>query len=79
MESLCQELGVPRKQIRETIKSDRFVVIVHKSWMKCLMEQKRVAKFPIHPGFDEWPACKDGLGNGWQLTYITVRLYCTLW
>lgn len=74
MEALCQELGVPRKQIRETIKSDRLTVIVHQSWLKCLIEQKRVAKFPIHPGFDEWPTGEDGLGNGWKLTYFTVML-----
>lgn len=76
MDALCQELGVPRKQIRETTKSDRLMVIVHQSWIKCLVEQKRVSKFPVHAGFDEWPVSEDGLpGNGWKLTYFTVSTY----
>lgn len=74
MEVLCQELGVPRKQIRETNKSDRLMVIVHQSWIKCLVEQKRVAKFPVHAGFGEWPDGDTDLGNSWKLTYFMVNL-----
>lgn len=75
MEALIQELGIPRKHIRETNKPDRFVVIVHKSWLKYLIEQKRVAKFPVHLGFDEWPAVDDGLGHSWKLIYFTVIFF----
>lgn len=72
MDSICQEIGIPKKQIKETKKPDRYIVIVHKSWLKCLMQQKRVPKFPIHDGFDEWPSSENGLGHAWTLTYVTV-------
>lgn len=72
MDSICQEIGIPKKQIKETKKPDRFVAIVNKSWLKCLVQQKRLAKFPIHNGFDEWPASENSLGHAWTLAYITV-------
>lgn len=74
METICQELGIPRKQIKETKRSDRFIVIVHKSWLKCLSQQNSVAKFPIHPGFDEWPNNEENIKQDWSLTYFTVKL-----
>lgn len=72
MESICQEIGVPRKQIKETKRIDRHVVIVHRAWLSCLVQEKCVAKFPCHPGFDEWPTTDDGCGRDWTLTYFVV-------
>lgn len=72
MDTIYQEIGVPRKQIRETQRSDRFIVITNRSWIKCLIQQKQIAKFPCHPGFDEWPTKNDDLGNDWCLTYFVV-------
>lgn len=71
MEALCQELGIPRKQIKETKRPDRYIVIVHKSWLKCLVQQKCVNSFRVHPGFDEWPT-NDEIGQDWSLTFFTV-------
>lgn len=72
MDVICQELGIPRKQIKETKRLGRFIVIVHKSWLKCLVKESILSKFHIHPGFDEWPNNADSLGPDWTLTYFTV-------
>lgn len=74
METVCQELGIPRKQIRNTKRTNRFIVITHKSWLKCLSQQQSLAKFPIHPGFDEWPSDEEHIGQDWALTYFTVNI-----
>lgn len=80
METICQEIGVPRKQIKETKRADRFKVIVHRAWLLCLVKEKCVAKFPCHPGFDEWPTSEDGCGRDWTLTYFAVSLneFCSI-
>lgn len=75
MESICQEIGVARKQIKETKRSDRFIVIVHRAWLSCLVQEKCVAKFPCHPGFDEWPTSDGGCGRDWTMTYFVVSSF----
>lgn len=72
MDVICQELSIPRKQIKETKRPGRFIVIVHKSWLKSLVKENILAKFPTHPGFDEWPSSADSIGREWTLTYFTV-------
>lgn len=77
MEAICRELGIPRNQIKETKCSNRFLVIVHKSWLKCLLQQSSVSKFPSHPGFDEWPTSEE-IGEDWTLAYFTVNFSSNL-
>lgn len=72
MDAICQELGVPRKQIKETKRLNRYIVIVHKSWLKSLVQESVFSVFPIHPGFDEWPNNEENIGKDWSLTYFTV-------
>lgn len=72
MDVICQELGIPRKQIKETKRLDRFIVIVYKSWLKCLIQDNNFTKFPIHPDFDEWPNNGESIGQDWSLSYFTV-------
>lgn len=72
MDVICQELGIPRKQIKETKRLNRFIVIVHKAWLKCLVKENILTKFPTHPGFDEWPSNAESIGHEWTLTYFTV-------
>lgn len=72
MDVICQELGIPRKQIKETKRLDRFIVIVHKSWLKCLVQDSNFTKFRIHPGFDEWPNNEESIGQDWSMSYFTV-------
>lgn len=74
METICQELGIPKKQIKETKRSDRYIVVAHKSWLKCLSQHNSVAKFPVHPGFDEWPTNEDNIKQDWSLSYFTVKM-----
>lgn len=71
MDVICQELGIPRKQIKETKRLGRFIVIVHKAWLKGLVKENILTKFPTHPGFDEWPNV-ESIGRDWTLTYFTV-------
>lgn len=73
MDAICQELGVPRKQIKETKRSDRFIVISHKTWLKCLIQENSLSKFPVHPGFDEWPNNETQIGQDWSLNYFMVK------
>lgn len=72
MDTICQELGIPRKQIKDTKRLGRFIVIVHKAWLKCLVKENILTKFPAHPGFDEWPSNAESIGQDWTLTYFTV-------
>lgn len=72
MDALCQELGIPRKQIKETKCLNRFIVVAHKSWLKCLVQENTVSKFPSHPGFDEWPNNENCIEEDWSLVYTTV-------
>lgn len=74
MEALCQELGIPRKQIKETKHPDRYIVIAHKSWLQCLITKNSVSPFHVHPGFDEWPNSEE-IGQDWSLTYFMVNLF----
>lgn len=74
MDAICQELGIPRKQIKETKRPHRFIVIVHKSWLKSLVQDSVFSAFPNHPGFDEWPTNEESIGKDWSLTYFTVTL-----
>lgn len=73
MDVICQELGIPRKQIKETKRSGRFIVIVHRSWLKSLVKENVLTAFQVHPGFDEWPSSADSVGREWSLTYFTVN------
>lgn len=75
MDVICQELGIPWKQIKETKRLNRFIVIVHKSWLSCLAQDSSLTKFPIHPGFDEWPSDEGSIGQDWSLAYFTVIAY----
>lgn len=72
MDTLCQELGIPRKQIKGTKRLNRFIVVVHKNWLKSLVQENNVSKFPTHPGFEEWPNNEESMGEDWSLAYFTV-------
>lgn len=34
MENIFEELGIPRKYLKATNREDRFIALVHKSWLK---------------------------------------------
>lgn len=34
MESLFEELGIPKKYLKSTSREDKFIAIVHRSWLK---------------------------------------------
>lgn len=73
MDTICQELGIPRKQIKSTKVVDRYLIAVHKSWLQCLLVQKKLAEFPIYLGADEWPAGGKYSSHAWTNVYISVK------
>lgn len=73
MEAICNELGVPKKQIQCDRASNRYILIVKKLWLKNLAQFGRVGEFPVHPGLDEWPNVRCNIGNSWCKTHIQVK------
>lgn len=74
MDVICQELGIPHKQIKETKRPNRFIVVSHKAWLRCLIQENCLTKIPIHPGpLDEWPNNESQIDEpDWSLTYFMV-------
>lgn len=73
MEVLCNELGIPTKQIQYDRVSHRYILIVKKSWIKDLVLFGRVGEFPVHPRLDEWPNLRCNIGSSWCKTHIQVK------
>lgn len=73
MDSICLELGIPRKQIKETKYQDRYILLAHKSWLHCLIKYKKLIDFPIFMGLEEWPS-NDAVNeySSWTTIYINV-------
>ncbi|KAL7044856.1 hypothetical protein ACKWTF_002080 [Chironomus riparius] len=73
MEYICQELSIPRKQIKETNTKNRFKCIVHKNFLKVLVKSKKIVNARTYPGaIDEWPQTKD-LGSNWEQVYLVAH------
>lgn len=72
MEYICQELSIPRKQIKETNTKNRFKCIVQKNFLKVLIKSKKIINVKTYPGvIDEWPQSKD-FGTSWEQIYLVV-------
>ncbi|XP_037033501.1 WD repeat-containing protein 81 [Bradysia coprophila] len=54
MDALCCDLRIPKHQIKSTKTDNRFVVLTNRSWLKCIIKQKKVGDFPIYNS-DRWP------------------------
>lgn len=72
MMELIQELGIPKKQIKETHHPDRFIVITKKTWLKTLANNSKVSEFPVHPDLDEWSLNTNSLTYSWTKVYFQV-------
>lgn len=73
MEYICQELNIPRKQIKDSGLKNRFKCIVHKSFLKILVKSKKIAAIRVYPNpLDEWPRPNE-LGSNWEQIYLVVR------
>lgn len=77
MDSICEDLGIPRQQIKETNCSDRFIIFAHKSWLKCLLKKKKIIEFPIHSNIIDWHDWHRtvNVGHPWTTVHITVSLF----
>lgn len=72
MDVICQELNIPRKQIKETKVSDRFIILTKKSWLQLLIQNGKFSDFPVYNGLDEWPSYDNNIGHTWCKVYINV-------
>ncbi|XP_053697795.1 WD repeat-containing protein 81 [Sabethes cyaneus] len=73
MEAIVQDLNIPRRQIRETRRPNRFQLLTHKSWLKNISQGGKVpAEFPVcNIDTLEWPATDSG--SVWSRVYISVH------
>ncbi|XP_058451453.1 WD repeat-containing protein 81 [Malaya genurostris] len=73
MESLVQDLNIPRRQIRETRCPHRFQLLVHKSWLKTVSQAGRIPnEFPVcSMEALEWPPV--GPSSAWSRVYVGVH------
>lgn len=76
MESLCLELGIPRRHIKETKCPYRFTVLCHKSWLKCLLDKHKLIDFPSHLQLDDWPTSTGtNIGHAWSTVHLCVSVF----
>lgn len=76
MDAICEDLFIPRQQIKETKCSDRFIIFTHKSWLKYLLKKKKIIEFPIYTNIVDWNDWQKStnIGHPWTTAYITVSL-----
>ncbi|XP_019881555.1 WD repeat-containing protein 81 isoform X2 [Aethina tumida] len=72
MENIFEELGIPKKYLRKTIKDDRYVALVHKLWLKSLIKHSKLSEFIERSKFESWPSAEEEIGLSWTKIYITV-------
>lgn len=71
MESVCEDLGIPKQHVQKVTGSpDRFLVVVDKGWLRCLDEQKKLQEFPVYSGLDQ--RVQSYLGHPWTKVYFQI-------
>ncbi|KAF5295182.1 hypothetical protein FQR65_LT10570 [Abscondita terminalis] len=72
METLVEELGIPKRYIKTTSAEDKFIVLVHKSWLKSLLKYSKLTEFTEKAKLDSWSELDDDVGLGWTKIFIRV-------
>ncbi len=75
MDTLCSDLGIPKHQIKTTKTDNRFIVLSHRSWLKCLIKQKKVNDFPIY-SLGQWPdnGKQSDKFKSWMILNVSVSV-----
>lgn len=66
MDTLCEELDISKKQIRETQNTERFIVTIHKLWLKTLIQSGKILADTLKYTETVQTA------KSWTTVYITV-------
>ncbi|XP_022916649.1 WD repeat-containing protein 81 isoform X2 [Onthophagus taurus] len=72
MENIFEEVGIPKKYLKSTSREDRFIGLVHRSWLKSLVKHSRLTDFTEKSKFDAWPSSDEDLGQSWMKIFIGV-------
>nr|CAH7753697.1 unnamed protein product [Callosobruchus chinensis] len=72
MENIFEELGIPNKYLKKTVKDDRYAALVHKSWLKSLVKHSKLSDFIEKSHFEVWPTSEECIGSSWMKIFISV-------
>ncbi|KAK4874618.1 hypothetical protein RN001_013978 [Aquatica leii] len=72
MESLTAELGIPKRYIKSTSTEDKFIALVHKSWLKSLLKYSKLTEFTEKTRLESWSELDDDVGVGWTKIFVRV-------
>ncbi|XP_055382745.1 WD repeat-containing protein 81 [Condylostylus longicornis] len=70
METVCEEIGIPKAHLKETLSSDRFLLTVNKNWLKLLKLDKKIYDFPTYKSNER--KILPELGHPWIKTFIQI-------
>ncbi|CAH1968945.1 unnamed protein product [Acanthoscelides obtectus] len=72
MENIFEELGIPKKYLKRTVKDDRYAALVHKSWLKSLVKHSKLSDFIEKSLLEVWPTTEEEVGSSWLKIFISV-------
>ncbi|KAF5285879.1 hypothetical protein FQA39_LY04340 [Lamprigera yunnana] len=71
MDTLLSELGIPKRYIKSTSSEDKFIALVHKSWLKSLLKYNCLNEF-TEKGRENWNELDEDIGVGWMKVFVRV-------
>ncbi|KAJ8975302.1 hypothetical protein NQ317_011644 [Molorchus minor] len=71
METIFEELGIPKKYLKKTNTEDRYIALVHKSWLKSLVKHMKLTEFLEKTRLEAWPMTEEEVGLSWIKIFIS--------
>ncbi|KAB0793224.1 hypothetical protein PPYR_12844 [Photinus pyralis] len=72
MENLLEELGIPKRYFKSTSREDKFIALVHKSWLKSLVKHSKLSEFTEKTKLEAWGELDEDIGIGWTKIFVRV-------